>query len=344
LAGQKLGAGEAAVADGLEIEGYVVAPGEKKRSQIPLIELADGTSVSIPLLLMNGARPGRRIYLGAAIHGDEVNGTALLARALAQIDLQRLAGSIVCAPVQHPLALQADHRLPLAQFLKSPLDQAPADAWTCFPGRDDGNLAEMVAAKLFRLIRHCDCALDIHTPTRGGRYVPIAILPHHGLGAPAQAAEHMAHALGTGWIMKGERGMYVSDGILCVEATKVGVPALTFEIGEGGRLEEDSVATGARCVLNLLRSLKIIDGEIATPPTTHVMRDFLGLRATRGGLLMTEIELGRQVRPGDVLCRIVNIFGEEVERIVSPADGWFVRATTLSTVTTGDRVATLGIA
>jgi uncharacterized protein len=78
---------------------------------------------------------GPRVYPGAAIHGDEVNGIAILARALKQIDLQRLAGSIVCVPVQHPLALHADPRLPLAQFLRSPLDQAPADAWSCFPGK-----------------------------------------------------------------------------------------------------------------------------------------------------------------------------------------------------------------
>jgi uncharacterized protein len=201
----------------------------------------------------------------------------------------------------------------------------------------------MTAATLFRLIRYCDYALDIHTPTRGGRYVPIAILPHRKLGPAAQTAEQMGHALGTGWVMRGESGIYVSDGVLCVEATRVSVPALTFEVGEGGRLEEDSVATGAHCVLNLLRFLKMIDGEIKKPVTTHVMREFLGLRARCGGLLVTEAKLGEAVRSGDVLCRIIDIFGEEAQSVVAPADGLFVRATTLSTVTTGERVATLGI-
>ena len=70
---------------------------------------------------------------------------------------------------------------------------------------------------------------------------------------------------------------------------------------------------------------------------------FSALRARCGGLLITEVELGEAVRSGDVLCRIVDIFGEEVECVVAPADGLFVRATTLSTVTTGERVATLGI-
>ena len=212
-----------------------------------------------------------------------------------------------------------------------------------FRERDDRNLAQMVAATLFRLIRYCDYALDIHTPTRGGRYVPIAILPYQKLGPAAQTAEQMAHALGTGWVMRGESGIYVSDGGLCNEATTVGIPALTFEIGEVGRLEEDSVATGARCVLNLLRFLNMIDADIKKPVTTQVMREFLGLRARCGGLLITEAELREAVRSGDVLCRIIDIFSEEAECVIAPADGLFVRATTLSTVTTGERVGTLGI-
>jgi predicted deacylase len=55
------------------------------------------------------------------------------------------------------------------------------------------------------------------------------------------------------------------------------------------------------------------------------------------------VKLGQAVKQGDLLCRVVDIFGDEVERIVAPVDGLFVRATTLSTVTTGERVATLGL-
>ncbi len=327
----------------LVIEGITVAPGTRLRASLPALELADGTVVNLPLLLINGVRPGPRLYIGAGIHGDEVNSIALVTRALAAVDPQNLAGSIVCVPVQQPLALQADHRLPLAQFLKSPLDQVPADAWTCFPGMADGNIAQVMAATLFRLISQCDHALDVHTPTRGGRYVPIAILPHRSLGPCAAKAEEMAQALGTGWIMRGEHGMYIADGILCVEATRAGVPCFTFEIGEGGRLEGASVETGARCVLNLLQGLGMVAGEPVRPAHTHVMRDFLGIRATHGGLLLTEVELGAAVTRGQVLCRLLDVYGEEVEVVRAPEDGLFVRATTLGTVSRGERVATLGL-
>jgi predicted deacylase len=326
----------------LEIAGYSVPPGEHLRGEIRTLELADGSQMAIPLLLINGAKPGPRLYIGAAIHGDEVNGIALTARALEQVDPKKLAGSIVCVPVQNPLALQSDHRLPLSQFLKSPLDQVPADAWTCFPGDANGNIAQVLASVLFALIKQCDYALDIHTPTRGGRYVPIAILPDPSLPV-SKRAEQMAHELGSGWIVRGERGMYISAGILCVEATRAGVPCFTFEIGEGGRLEEESVATGAQCVLNLLSSLKMIDRPFVAPPQVHLMRDFLGIRATRGGLLITDVKLGQAVKRGDVLGRILNVYGDVVETIISPEDGLFVRSTTLGSVSRGERVATLGL-
>ena len=213
------------------------AAGTVVRGQMELVELADGTPVRFPLLLVNGAKPGPRLYLGAAIHGDEVNGIAILAKVIAALDPAQLAGSIVGMPVQPPLAVYADHRFPVSQFMKSPLYQAPIDAWTVFPGDVKGNLAQIVAGKLFGLMRECSCAIDIHTPTRGGRYVPIAILPSMSLGPSAERALWLAEQCATGFIVRGERGMYVSRGIACVEATAVGVPAFTFEIGEGGHTD-----------------------------------------------------------------------------------------------------------
>ena len=327
----------------LEIAGLAVPPGTRQRHAIELVELADGTKVSIPVELINGAAPGPRLYLGAAIHGDEVDGVAILFRALGDVDPVKLRGSIVCVPVQHPLSFHADHRLPISQFMKSPLDQAPADAWTCFPGAKDGNLAQILAATLFDMICQCDWAVDIHTPTRGGRYVPIAILPHPVLGEAHERAEAMAHAFGSGWIMRTDSGFYVADGILCVEATRAGVPAFTFETGEGGRLEEDVIDDGAGYIRNVMRWLEMIDGTLNPPEKTYVMKEFVGLRAERGGLLLNRARLGDIVKAGEVLCSIVNIYGDEVETITAPDDGVFVRTTTLSTVSRGERAATLGL-
>ena len=327
----------------MDVTGLTVARGTKRRHAIELVELADGTRISIPALFVNGAAAGPRLYLGAAIHGDEVNGIAILARVLSELDPAALAGSIVAVLVQNPLALHADHRLALGHYLKSPLDQAPADPWVCFPGNPEGSLAEKIAHTLFGLIRTCDYAIDLHTPTRGGRYVPITILPPPGLGETARRAEDLGVAFGSGYVVKTDKGMYVRDGILGVEATRAGVPAFTFEIGEGGRLEPEMVTVGARCVRNALRYLKMVPGHPEPPARAVRVREFVGLRSTRGGLLTTAVELGAPVRRGDVLARIGSVYGDELETILSPVDGLFVRSTTLSTVASGERVATVGV-
>jgi hypothetical protein len=326
----------------MDVAGVSVARSTKRRHAIELVELADGTRVSLPALFVNGASAGPRLYLGAAIHGDEVNGVAILSKVLSELDPAALAGSIVAVLVQNPLALHADHRIALGHYLKSPLDQAPSDPWTCFPGNPEGSLAEKIAHILFGLMRTCDYAIDCHTPTRGGRYVPIAILPHPALPA-AGRAEELAVAFGSGYVVKTDKGMYVRDGILCVEATRAGVPAFTFEIGEGGRLEPDMVAIGARCVRNALRHLKMVPGTPEPPARAVRVREFVGLRAARGGLLTTAVELGAPVRRGEVLARIESIYGDALETITAPVDGLFIRSTTLSTVAAGERVATVGV-
>ncbi len=326
----------------MTIAGVSAEPGQRIRGKVALAQLSDGASVDIPFALLNGAKPGPRIYLGAAIHGDEVNGIAILFEALRGLDPADLSGQIVCVPVQHPLALYADHRLPLAQFLKSPLDQAPADAWTCFPGSQDGNPAQQLAHLLFGFIRECDYVIDIHTPTRGGRYVPIAILPPESLDKDGRILQ-LAKGLGNGWIMRSSSDFYVAPGILCVEAARIGIPGFTFEIGEGGRLEPDVVEVGKSCILNALQSLGMLSVSRKDPAETHLMKEFVGLRARAGGLLYNHVKLGQRVNRGDLLVTIVNVFGDEVERVTAPLDGYAVRLTTLSTVSTGERVATLGI-
>jgi uncharacterized protein len=327
----------------ISIGGTSVAPGDKAVLDLPLTELADGTAIKLSVVVINGAKAGPRLYIGAAIHGDEVAGVPIVWEVLRNIDPRTLNGSIIAVPVQHPLAFHADHRIPVSQFIKSPLDQAPIDAWTCFPGDVDGNLSQRLAALLFALIRMCSFAFDIHTPTRGGRYVPISILPGPAHGENSKRALWLAEQCKSGFMVLGERGMYVSRGILCVEATAAGVPSFTFEIGEGGRLEPDVITEGVRCIRNGLIGLGMIGGASKPPAANYVMRDFVGIRAKRGGLLFTLAKLGLPVKKGEALARTVNIHGQEVEMFTAPQDGVFVRSTTLSTVSTGERVATLGL-
>ena len=66
------------MAERIQIAGVSVPAGRALRHRIEVAELADGTKITLPLLLINGAADGPRLYLGAAIHGDEVTGISIL--------------------------------------------------------------------------------------------------------------------------------------------------------------------------------------------------------------------------------------------------------------------------
>lgn len=326
-----------------DFAGIKIPPGTSQRHKIKLVELADGSVIDIPLLLIHGAHQGPTLYLGSAIHGDEVTCIEVLFRSLAAVDPAKLRGSVVCVPVQNPLAFHADHRFAINLFMKSPLEHTPADAWACMPGKADGNFTQTLAHKLFSVISSCDYAIDVHTPTRGGRYAPIALLPHSKLGGPAEKAKEMATAFGSGYVIGDDSSAYAADGVLCVEATRGRIPAFTFEIGEGGRLEPDVGAFGGRCIANAMKYLGMIDGAPEPPETSYFMSRFVNIRAKRGGLLHTVAELGKPLKKGDLVGRTFSIFGDVVEEFTAPEDAIFIRATTLSTVAEGERVAALGV-
>jgi len=328
----------------LQIAGLSVASGTRQTGYLPAIELADGSLVRFPLLVVAGARPGPTLYVGAAIHGDEINGIEIVYRVARAVDPAALAGTLLAVPVQNPLALQSQHRFPLGQVLKSPLDQMPADMWATFPGNRAGNSTEVMAAILHdEVMARADVLVDLHTPTTGGRYAPFAFLPPARCGAVARRAEELARAFGADFILDAEQGIYVDDRTPHVVAAGRGAVGFGVEIGEGGRLEAEAVERGVRGLTNLLVHLQMLPGQVEQLGRQTVLRSMTPVRCRRGGLLHLQAALGSELAAGQLVATVTNPFGDVVEEIAAPHAGPLVRITTFPTVTSGERVAQIGV-
>ena len=75
-------------------------------------------------------------------------------------------------------------------------------------------------------------------------------------------------------------------------------------------------------VLNMLRKLEVIEGEVVPPPNQTVVRAIKTIRPTRGGLLETLAPpLGQTIKRGELLGRIVSPYTfETLEEIPTPYD------------------------
>ena len=328
----------------LRISGLQLKRGTRESKRVRIAELADGTWVEIPLMVIRGQQSGPVFYLGAAFHGDEVAGVEIVARLAAQLEPARLRGTLLVVPVQNPLAFQVQHRYFVGHMLHSPMDQNPADPWASFPGDPGGNLAALIAHALFdQLMRHCHYMIDVHTPTTGGRYAPFAFLPPTRCGNVVREAEALASSFGADYILANDKGMYVGDKNPHTVLAERGVPAFGVEIGEGGRIDEDDVARGLQGVYNVLMKVGMLTGEPQILGRRMVIRTMHVIRATRGGLLHLKAKLNDEIEAGQIVATVVNPFGETVEEIRTEKAGPVVRIATVPIVSTGERVIQLGV-
>jgi len=326
----------------LRIEGLSLKRGQRENTRIRIVEMPDGSWVEVPLIVLCGAQPGPVFYVGAAVHGDEINGVEILLRFAREVDLQELRGTVLLVPVQNPMAFQVQHRYFVGHVFKSPMDQG-ADPWTAFPGDANGNIASLLCHTLYhQLMQHADYLIDIHTPTTGGRYAPFAFLPPPRCSVVGEC-EKLAKVFGVDFILATDSGMYVSDQGPHVVMAEQGSLAMGIELGEGGRLEVEEVERGIRGLHNVFREVGMLPGSTESFGRQIVITSMREVRARRAGLLHRHVELNEQVDVGQRLATITNVFGEDVEEIQAPVAGPVVRITTFPIVSTGEGIIRLGV-
>ncbi|MGH8487840.1 MAG: succinylglutamate desuccinylase/aspartoacylase family protein, partial [Gammaproteobacteria bacterium] len=79
--------------------GIDVAAGQRQIIDLPIPRLYTHTALTIPVRVIHGRQSGPRLFVCAAIHGDEINGVEIIRRVLDAPDLMRLKGTLLAVPV-----------------------------------------------------------------------------------------------------------------------------------------------------------------------------------------------------------------------------------------------------
>ena len=79
----------------------------KYRSSLETKRCIQGVRVSLPVLTVQGRRPGKTAVIMAAQHGTELNGIAVIERVFSRLDPRQLKGRVVFLPVMNPIGVRA---------------------------------------------------------------------------------------------------------------------------------------------------------------------------------------------------------------------------------------------
>ena len=105
-----------------------------------------------------------------------------------------------------------------------------------------------------------------------------------------------------------------------------GKPAVMVEIPSPRILTETLVACALRGTINVLSAAGVIADRVQPQTDFPIIpgdhRILPSLRATHGGVVRYEVTPGDFTPTGTVVARLYNVFGDEVEAIAMPTDGY----------------------
>lgn len=307
------------------VAGRKLAPGTDAQINLKVSETTTHRDASIPITVVRGVEDGPVLTLTGAVHGDEINGIAIVRRILDIIEPDSLRGTLVGVPVVNRFGFINQSRyLPDRRDLNR-----------FFPGDPDGSMAGRIAHKLFdRVISRSDFLIDLHTAAAGQQN-----LCHVRGDADDPRVKELMKAFGTPVMMHGAG----PKGSLRRAALEAGIPSILFEAGEPARFQEHVVEIGAEGVLRVMKHLGMIDRRLRKPGVQVLMRRTEWIRADHGGLLYMEVEPGDLVRTRQRLATIHDPFGRRVDGVYAQHSGVVLSTATVPLVNPGTAVAHVGI-
>jgi len=307
-----------------EWNGVRIARGAGVDLAIEIGEGHSGRMIEIPIHVRRGARDGPTVFLTAALHGDELNGTGAIRTLIRDASFQLDAGALICVPVLNVLAFDRHSRyLPDRRDLNR-----------CFPGSATGSLASRIARIIFdEIISRSDYGIDLHTAAvRRTNYPTVRA----DLSNPD--VRRLAEAFGGELIIDG-RG---PKGAFRRAACEAGCPTIVMEGGEIWKVEPTIVDRAVAGIRGLLVELGMIEGPRRRPARPVVVSTTTWVRADRGGFLEFHVAPGEIVDSGDPLATHTDLLGRGHHVLNAPFAGVVIGMTTLPSVSFGEPVCHLG--
>lgn len=304
--------------------GIPIAPGEGRDATLAIGESYSSATVRIPIHIRRAEKEGPVVFVTAALHGDEINGTGAIRQLIQDETFDLIAGTVILVPVLNLLAFDRHSRyLPDRRDLNR-----------SFPGSSSGSLAGRMARTIFdEIVARSNFGIDLHTAAvRRTNYPNI-----RGDMSNPQVRQ-IAETFGCNVIINGKG----PKGSLRREACQTGCPTIIMEGGEVWKVEPGIVETAVRGIKNVLRSLKMLEGKPKTPRSQVTIEKSKWIRAEKGGFLKFHIGPGDFVERGQPLATNTTLLGRDRSVLSAPFDAAVIGMTTLPAVSPGEPVCHLG--
>jgi len=319
-AGHGRAAGARTMRDPIEIGGVVVKPGNRKLIDVPIPDLYTHTALTIPVQVINGKKDGPRLFICAALHGDEINGVEIIRRLLKLRSMSRVKGTVIAVPVVNVYGFINQTRyLPDRRDLNR-----------SFPGSGSGSLAARLSHVFLQEIASKSThGIDLHTAA-----IHRDNLPQVRAYLVDKETNRMARSFCAPVVLNTS----LVEGSMRQALEKIGIPVIVYEAGEALRFNEVAIRAGVKGIVNVMRELGMLP-RLKTPRTTLeplVAKSSMWVRAPQSGILRNITPLGTVVEKNQLLGIIADPFGEKEAQVLATISGIVIGRTNIPLVNEGE--------
>ncbi len=299
----------------LKVGGVSCSPGELKSGFINVPSGSDGPEIQIPITVVNGKKKGPTLALTAGIHGYEYPPILALLRLKKQLDPSLLAGAVIMV-----------HVVNIPSFLKRTIYYNPYD-WKnqnrAFPGIIDGTMTERIAFQITnQVLKQCDYHLDLHCGDGNEDLMTYLYYTETGNSELDKKTMELAINFGFKTIIHVTADPGEQKASMCANASLfMEKPSITVECGRLGRSDEKDIAALLHGCSNILKFLRMIDGEPELLFDPIWVRKTTYIRSEHEGLFYPLSHGGAHVQKGELLGYLTDFFGNIIQEAVAPHDG-----------------------
>ncbi len=277
----------------LQIQSISATPGTKAQGFLTVA----GTTVRIPIVIVNGAQEGPTLLVTAGIHGGEYPSIEAAIRFGQELDPVQVSGNII---VMSPISLNAFHA---RQAFLVPDDGKNLNR--VFPGKATGTISERMAFTIMNeVVPLIQGWIDMH-----GGDIPEALVPFGGyiIGTDEsvnQQARSMSEAFGLKYLLhpSGLPGTSISS------ATALGIPGILVEAGQLGILDEENTQILLQGCRNVAQCMNILPGTVTPVEQTEYM-NFPWVRSEHTGCWYPQVKIGDVIEKGQTVGVVKDYFG-----------------------------------
>lgn len=304
------------------------------------IEVPPGrdTSLSIPVAVVSGVKPGPVLALVSGAHGTEYASIIALEKLIAVLNPAEISGTVIILPLVN-----------IASFERKTVHVNPIDGRNMnrmYPGNPEGTQTERASYLITKqVVEQCDHLIDFHGGDLDESLRPYSYWTKTGNEKQDRISREMVLSFGLDHIIISTERPKDRNASRYLEntATTRGKPSITVEAGHAGTVEPEDVNALVQGTLSVMKYLKMLPGSPDDVRNPVWIEKVVPLASEQTGIFYAAVKRGSYVQQGMKVGYVTDYFGKMLFEARAPAAGVILYICSVPSMRKGETICNVGV-